>query len=389
VGKLHTKDQKMSDEALNEDDSAFKKTRADYCDEFERLVRGKLEAHTSTERPFKAAIFAHSYPDPDAIGSMMGVAWMLQQAFGIESACFYHGEISHPQNKAMVNLLEPTLRRVDEEYGSEKYDLHILVDTVPKNAGVGTVHKDCINFDVVIDHHKDSYVNGFKGFFIHVKAGSCASIVFHMMESIVSKENWLNEDVDHDTKVATALIAGVVTDTEYMMSDDSTELEFEAFKKLFDFRDANSLRQIVFFKRPKSWIDLKACASNKAKIDEEGYAIVGLGLIPESQRDIISDMADEMVSWASVETAIAFAVVGGERVIGSVRSSNASVNVSELCKRLGGKYGTGGGKHGKGAYNYTLGGMTIDPDEDEDWQQKTWETYKDKEARRIAKLIRK
>lgn len=369
--------------------------KEDYCQEFEKLIQQKLEQHPDPEKPFRIALFTHSYPDPDAISSMMGINWLLQREFGVESHLFYHGEISHPQNNTLLNLLDPGLRRVDEEYIESDYQLRILVDTVPKNAGVGKIKKDGkevpreVCFDVVIDHHKDAYVNGFRGLFIHVKTGSCAAIVFRMMECLVSADRWLNEDIDTDTRVATALIAGVVTDCEYMMSDDSTELEFDAFKKLFDFRNSRALKEIVFFKRPKSWIDIKTAACNKARTDDEGYAIVGLGCISEKQRDIIADMADEMVQWASVETAIAFAVVGGESLMGSVRSTNAAVNVSELCKRLGGKHGGGGGKHGKGAYNYSLGGMSIDPDEDEETLSKTWDTYQEKETKRISKLLRK
>jgi nanoRNase/pAp phosphatase (c-di-AMP/oligoRNAs hydrolase) len=316
---------------------------------------------------------------------MMGVQWLLSKAFGIESHLFFDGEVSHPQNNAVINLLDPQLRRVDEDYKTDDYGLHILVDTVPKNAGIG--HQK-ITFDIVIDHHKDFYLNGYKGLMIHVKTGSCSAIVFRLMQYFCKETRWLDNDNDVDTKVATALIAGIYTDTENMMSDDSTELEFDAFKELFEYRNSNFLKQIVFFKRPKSWIDLKAAACGEARIDEEGHAIVGLGIVPEKSRDIIADMADEMVAWASVDTAVCFAVVGGERLMGSVRSLNASFSVSELCKLLGGKYGSGGGKMGKGAYQYSLGGMSIDPDEDDDDQRKLWEIFREKEIKRVSRLMK-
>ena len=100
-------------------------------------------------------------------------------------------------------------------------------------------------------------------------------------------------------------------------------------------------------------------------------------------------MADEMVSWANVVTAIAFAVVGGERIEGSVRSLNASVSISEFCKKLGGRHGSGGGKLGKGAYRLGLAGMSLDPDEDEETKDKTWTLIKEKETKRITRTIYK
>lgn len=344
--------------------------------EFKDLVAGLGDC--------KVAIFSHPYPDPDAIASKMGVAWMLEKAFGIESTLFYAGEISHPQNGSLVNLLTPDLRRV-EEYKPDQFGLNILVDTVPDHAGVG---RHSVNFQVVIDHHKE-LPNDFDGLVIHKRAGSCSAIVYDMAKLIVDREHWFDDELDSDQKVATALIAGIMTDTNFMLSDDCTEFERVAFNELFEHRNSAWLHQIIFFKRRKFWVDRKANACSTAKIDNEGCAVVGLGLIPEKERDLIADMAEEMVNWASVETAIAFAVVGGDRIEGSVRSLNASLNVPDFCKRLGGLHGGGGGKHGKGAYQLPLAGFSIDPDEDEGDAQEAWDSIRKRESKRISRVIKK
>jgi nanoRNase/pAp phosphatase (c-di-AMP/oligoRNAs hydrolase) len=333
----------------------------------------------------RVAIFSHACPDPDAISSMMGMSWLLERAYGLESSMFYAGEISHPQNGSMVNLLVPPLQRVDEVYRSGEFDISILVDTVPSHAGTC---KNKVEFDVVIDHHRE-IPHDFEGVLIHRKTGSCAGIVYDMMKSMVPKENWLSDEVDADMKIATALIAGIVTDTNFLMSDDCTEYERNAFNDLFQFRNSDFLHQIVFFKRRKFWVDKKAEACTLAKVDDEGCAVVGLGLIPEKERDLIADMAEEMVSWASVNTAVAFGVVGGDRIEGSVRSLNASLNVSDFCKKLGGRYGSGGGKHGKGAYQLPLAGFSIDPDEDPSDAQDAWEAIRKRETKRINRVIKK
>jgi nanoRNase/pAp phosphatase (c-di-AMP/oligoRNAs hydrolase) len=182
-------------------------------------------------------------------------------------------------------------------------------------------------------------------------------------------------------------MVGIATDTENLLSDDTTEYEFEAYWKLFPFRDPDALKKIVNYKRPKSWIDAKAQAATTAVVND-GVGVVGLGFISSKQRDLIADVADEMSTWASVETAIAFAVVDGDRIEGSVRSTNPSVSVPQLCKDLGMKCGTGGGKLGKGAYRYGVGGVSIDDDEEEDTRVKMWEFIRMKETRRITKIAR-
>lgn len=352
---------------------------ATLADNFKQLVDKRKEGG----KPF--ALFAHSYPDPDAIGAMMGMNMLLDRSFGVESHLFYHGEVSHPQNSAIVNLLDPQLKLANEEYAQANYGCCILLDTIPMNAGTGD-HK--VDFDCVIDHHKDLPNGGYTGLVVHMKTGSCCSIIYSLMQSLM-KDSWFDDGVDLDRKVATAMMAGIVTDTDWMTSDDTTELEGKTFTALLECRSPKIFRDIVFFKRSKFWIDIKAEAAREAEIDDEGYAIVGLGLIPEKDRDLIADMARDILSWSSVETAVVFAVVGGETLQGSVRSQNNSLCVPDFCKKLGGRFGTGGGKHAKGAYRYSLGGMCIDPDEDEDTKKQTWELIRAKETKRIAKLVRK
>lgn len=360
---------------MSEEDKPIEKKKCynGYNDFFE-----KMSNITPQQR---VGIFTHRSPDPDALASMMGMAWLLQKKFSLESDLFYEGEIAHPQNQVMSNLLAINLKKVSDEYNDSLYGVKILVDTIPENAGVG---KNQIVFDIVIDHHRD-LPSQYCGIMIHRRTGSCSSIIFDMMKHFVEKEDWFDTESADDCRVATALITGIVTDTEYMMSDDSTDMEFKAFQELFPFRNPSFLKEIVFFKRQKYWIEKMAKASVEVEIDDNGLAIVGLGIIPEKQRDLISEMAQYMVSWASVETAIAFAVVGGDKIQGSVRSLDASLTISDVCKKLAGKHGTGGGKLGKGAYKLPLAGFSIDPDEELEDIEEAWASIKKREIKRIQR----
>ena len=329
----------------------------------------------------RVAIFGHPTADPDCIGSMMGLAWLLRKSFDVEVDCFYDGNISHPQNVAVVNLLDPELKNL-EDFDSTNYGMRMLVDTVPAHAATG---QHVVDFDLVFDHHKETPNGGFRGLFINMKAGSCCATIYQLI-----KARGLTFDAgnDRDSQVATALMVGIATDTENLLSDDTTEFEFEAYWKLFPHRDSDALKKIVNYKRPKSWIEAKAAASRDAVVNDDGVGVVGLGFIDSKQRDLIADVADEMSTWANVQTAIAFAVVDGEKIEGSVRSTNASISVPTLCKELGMKCGSGGGKLGKGAYRYGLGGVSVDDDDEEDTRTKMWEFIKTKETRRIVKIAR-
>jgi nanoRNase/pAp phosphatase (c-di-AMP/oligoRNAs hydrolase) len=343
-----------------------------YVERFTKLI---------TEKTKRAALFSHAYPDPDSLGSCLAVQWLLYKMYGIESDIFYDGTISHPQNLAMVNLLDIALKP-SKDYCVDDYQFVMLLDTIPANAGAGG---NKVEFDAVIDHHKEN-PTGYSGTYINLKAGSCCATIFDLISNLgVSFE----KDNDLDARVATSLLVGIANDTEMLMSDDTTEYEFKAWSNLFDFRNPVVMKQIINFKRPTFWVDSKAKAIMDVVI-HEGVGVVGMGIIPSKHRDMIADMASEMVTWEDVHTAVAFAMIDGERIEGSVRSTNASISVPALCKELAEKYrGDGGGKLGKGAYRYGLGGAGVDEDDDEETKEATWKLFNEKEKKRIFHKIRK
>ena len=56
---------------------------------------------------------------------------------------------------------------------------------------------------------------------------------------------------------------------------------------------------------------------------------------------------------------------------------------------LGGQYGNGGGKLGKGAYHYDLGTFAIDADNDEIIRERMWDFINEREVKRLLKIIKK
>jgi nanoRNase/pAp phosphatase (c-di-AMP/oligoRNAs hydrolase) len=282
----------------------------------------------------------------------------------------------------MVNLLDPELKLASGNDPAE-YTIRISVDTVPAHAHC----PEDTNFDLVIDHHKEIPNGGFNGLFLNLKAGSCCATIYQLIKSHGLQ---FEEDNDHDSKVATAILVGIITDTEYQTSDDTTDLEHEAYRDLFEFRNSAALKQITRYKQPREWVQARACVAQKAHDRiKDGVLIHGIGFITGNNRDLIAAVADEMLSWENVETSVAFAVVDGDRIEGSVRSSNAALAVPSLCKDLGGKHGSGGGKLGKGAYQYGLGSCANDGEMDESTKDKLWEFINERELKRLQKVIKK
>lgn len=375
----------MSAETISESeiDIQPKKMKETILSKTQKFLTEKIKHAVEANGVAKIAIFSHPSPDPDAIGSQMGLAWLLRKVYeSIEVDCFYDGCLSHPQNQRMCNLLDPELK-LHEGCDPDSYDIRISVDTVPS-------HSSCpenTNYDLVIDHHKEIPNGGFKGIFLNLKAGSCCSTIYQLFKQYgVSFE----EDNSVDSKVATALLVGIITDTEYQTSDDTTDFEHEAYRDLFEFRNSNALKQITRYKQPREWVQARACVAQKLQESaKDGILVHGIGFITSNNRDLIAVVADEILSWENIETSVVFAVVDGDRVECSIRSSNAALAVPPLCKELGGQLGSGGGKLGKGAYSYSLGNFSIDADTDESTKDKLWEFIEERECKKLSKIIRK
>lgn len=330
------------------------------------------------------AIFTHPCPDPDAMASQMSLAWLLEKVYGVECRLFLCGDVSHPQNLTMVNLLGTKLIPVSE-YQDEDYALKVLVDVIPSNAGTGGVS---VAWDAVIDHHVEvPTCECSSTIFINQHTGSCVATIYAMFKHFDIR---LDEDADGDQNVATAMMVGIMTDTKDQTADRTTNEDQDAYRELFPYRNPTAFQKILRFKRSKFWVLAKAAAVKDAII-EDGVAVVGLGMLSGKQRDLVADMADEMLTWEGCDLAIAFAVVDGHTLQGSIRSSSAAVSAARLAHDLGKEpkngNGNGWGHSNAAGYRYCLGGLAVSlTEEEEDIREETWALVRKREIKRILKV---
>src|SRR5436305_10053248 len=71
---------------------------------------------------------SHVHPDPDSIGSMMGLAHLVEVCLGVPTRLTRDGLISRAENRAMVDLLDLDLIPVDEATPAEG-EVFIMVDS--------------------------------------------------------------------------------------------------------------------------------------------------------------------------------------------------------------------------------------------------------------------
>jgi len=297
------------------------------------------------------AIHTHNTPDPDALASAYGMQWILKR-HGKESHIFYDGEVSHPQNKTLVNYLGIGAQKI-EEYDSEAYSYNIIVDATENNS---TIDKP----DLVIDHHaaktkvKQNIIES---------VGSNCTIIYRLINEL----NLKFED-EHDFAIATALYIGIKTDTNDLLSDNTVDKDYNASIGLLPYVDKKKLQAILEYPLPAYFYELEYELQNDINNKIEGSCWVGsVGVIAKAKRDALPIIADKMLRREGIETSVVLAIVG-DYLDASVRSTNASLNVDQFCKKVfdkkhsGGKLGSGGTQSPLGVCSLEVDGKPL-PDE--------------------------
>jgi len=332
--------------------------------EFKKLITENAETISNI------AIVMHETPDPDCIASALGVKKLIR-AWNPEAKCtlLYSGEISHPQNKTMVNVLNVALTNMSEiEDISKAFDAFIVVDTIPERCfGKDVKDYNCI---LTLDHHR---VESKFSKITDIRAvGSTSSMVWDYLQA--SKVEF-EEKNDQDAIIATALLVGIKTDTSDLVSENVTNLDFQASQNLMGFVNRTSLSAIIDYPIPPYYFELRSQLDQGNNSKSEGGVFVGgIGYLSPVKRDALPMMADERARVEGIETAFVFGIVG-DCIHVCVRSDGVSVDVNSLCQKIFGKQ-YAGGKMGSGSAKIPLDFLTINPSTPDDIKEKMWDAIK-------------
>ncbi len=140
----------------------------------ERFLAGLANASAVT-------FVSHVYPDPDSLGSMLGLAHLVETRLNKPTRLTRDGPISRAENRAMVTHLGINLVPIEEVTGSPGEAL-VMVDSQP-NTGRHTFDFE-IPLYAVIDHHDTSgEIDDIP--FVDVRRGlgaTCSLVTSYLME---------------------------------------------------------------------------------------------------------------------------------------------------------------------------------------------------------------
>lgn len=300
------------------------------------------------------AILIHPAPDPDCLGAATGFAVLLNEVYKLNSKIFHLGEVSHPQNKSMKNVLHIQLND-GAEFNHENFAAVVIVDTDLEGTGLKI---DGFKADVRIDHHSMDRSNGATLSDVRM-VGSSSSIVWdYLKEFSVSLEDY--------SDAATALVLGIKTDTLDFTTANTSELDMEAFRSLLPLVNKVSLATVTKYPLPKIVFEIETSAfKNKDILNTVLVSFVGE--ISSHNRDVIPTIADRFVRMDGINTVVIMGIVDS-CIIASIRSSDSRVNVHDTCVDVFGK-DNAGGKEGSGGARLSLG-AAFEMLEDKDVREK-------------------
>jgi nanoRNase/pAp phosphatase (c-di-AMP/oligoRNAs hydrolase) len=344
-----------------------------------------LKALLQARHGERHAVAIQDYPDPDAISSAMAYR-EIARGFDIEVDILYDGMISHPENLALVNLLEVELISYTEGMPLHEYDAAVFIDNQGtttrltgrlKDAGVATL--------AVIDHHEVQDLLD-PIFADNRPVGAAATILIEYLQSGIFLE--MDRGSQQHVNLATALMHGLHSETEGFVT--AGKAEYQAAAYLTAFVDRDLLERVLCVQKSRGTMDVIQAALAR-RVIRGGLSIAGVGYVRWGDRDAIPQAADFLLKEENVHTAVVYAIITGEDgrevVNGSLRTTNATISVDGFLRKALGRdiHGRplGGGRSRAGGFEVDLGFLSG-PDNPREREAK-WGLF-DRQIRR--KLLR-
>jgi phosphoesterase RecJ-like protein len=229
------------------------------ADQPEGRVEGELgRAAAALAASSRVALACHVNPDPDALGSMLGLAGYLASQ-GKEVVCSWGNQPMAPPRWA--SALDGKRFLVEPQEFPHAPELLVALDTAaPERLGILAVNAERAEQVIVVDHHRTN--PGFGSIVVlDPEASSTAELVFRLVQRMGG---------DLPDEAAACLYAGMITDTgrfQYEATSPET-LRVAADLRAYRFDHAR-MSQALFEDNTVSYLRVLAIALARLVHDSE------------------------------------------------------------------------------------------------------------------------
>lgn len=272
-------------------------------------------------------LVSHVHPDPDSLGSMLGLAHLIEARAGLPAVITQDGPISRAENREMVELLHLDLQPIETVSWGLR-DTVVMVDSQP-NTGRHSLPQRVRPY-AVLDHH-ETPGDIASGPFIDVRpsfGATCTLVTEYLSE----------QRVPLPETVATALLYGIETEVSGYPRDASPP-DDRAMIELYPLADKDLLAQIRHPRLPHSHYECLLQALQSSFIyDRLIISWVNTLLQPEQAAEVV----DFMIRFDEIDWAVCGGVYNDTLIL-PVRIAIPNARTGELLRSVVGRLGKAGG----------------------------------------------
>jgi len=281
---------------------------------------------------------SHVHPDPDSLGSMMGLAHMVETCLGLPTRLTRDGLISRAENKAMVDLLEIDLVPINKVIFNEGEAL-VMVDSQP-NTGRHSLDPNVPLYAVVDHHDTRGDLEGVPFVDVRRSLGATCSLVTSYL---------IEQNITVPARLATGLMYGIETEVSGYPREASA-LDDRALQYLYPLADKDLLARIRNARLPQSHFECLLQALQSSFIYDR-LIISWVNELP--QPELAAEVVDFLIRFEEVDWAVC-AGVYKDKLILSVRAAVENAEAGEMLKQVVGEMGRAGGHDRRAGGTITL-----------------------------------
>jgi nanoRNase/pAp phosphatase (c-di-AMP/oligoRNAs hydrolase) len=289
-------------------------------------AENKLDALVAllARAPDEVFLQPHNVPDPDAIASCAGLRYLLE-ARGVRARTVYDREIEKSDSLKMFEVFGIEMTRSAEAKSLGPEDWAILVDG---QKGAGNLTDLPCQEVGVIDHHEWLGERGYEFADVRPDVGSCSAIV---------AEYFFDNGVEPPTRLATALLFGIMKDTDSLTRGVS-DLDMTMFFRLYRHSDMTLVKSVNGSQLKLR--DLELFSEAFKSVECWGpLAFVRLDCPDDS---LLGAAGDIVLSLDTAEYVVAYSVRDSGVKL-SVRSESPPLKANALVRAIVEGLGAGGG----------------------------------------------
>lgn len=275
----------------------------------------------------RVTFVSHVQPDPDSLGSMLGLAHLVETTLKIPTRMTRDGLISRAENRAMVETLKLDLLPI-EDMKLQDSEAVVMVDSQPRTGRHS--FPDGQTITAVLDHHDTpGDLDGVPFVDVRPNLGATCSLVTRYIQE---------QNIPFPERVATALLYGIETEVGGYPREAGPQDE-AALHYLYPLADKELIAKIRNARLPHSHFECLLQALQSSFIYDR-LIISWVDRLPQPEQ--AAEVVDFLIRFEEVD----WAVCGGihrDKLILSVRTALPHARSGDMLRKVVGELGKAGG----------------------------------------------